>query len=172
MSHDADVTSVCEECGASVYREHLQSGIARYEKGKLLCSHCVADYEKAHDAATTGEMEEDFEPIILEGHDEPSESAAGMSSTRITAVSAATLGKAGAWDDSKFERPLRPDITGASRCRTFHCKLSEGAIEFFNGQLNDWLENNDKITIKFATSTIGMFEGKHTEPNMIVNIFY
>ena len=41
-----------------------------------------------------------------------------------------------------------------------------------NDQINDWLDGNDKISVKTATSTIGMFEGKHAEPNLILTIFY
>lgn len=40
------------------------------------------------------------------------------------------------------------------------------------GQINEWLDANDKIVVKFATTTIGPFEGKHTEPNLIITAFY
>ncbi len=96
MKHDAhDDISVCEECGASVYKEHLESGIARYEAGRLLCSHCVAEYESAHDAAASGVVE-DLEPIELDEDDEDSGSSSAMSSTRIHSASEATLGHGGA----------------------------------------------------------------------------
>ena len=39
-------------------------------------------------------------------------------------------------------------------------------------QINEWLDDNDDVAVKFATTTIGMFEGKHTEPNMITTVFY
>jgi len=38
--------------------------------------------------------------------------------------------------------------------------------------MNDWLDTNPDIVIKFSTSTIGNFEGKHTEPNLIVTVYY
>jgi len=165
-----EVTSVCAACGASVYKQHLESGIARYEEGKLLCSHCVAEYEKAHDAAAGAEPEV-FEPIEFDD-ERPFEPGADMSQSRIHAASAATLGITGAWDDARFKRSLQTESTVATRCRTFHCKLSEAAVDFMNNQINEWLDHNDQIGIKFATSTIGNFEGKHTEPNLIVTIFY
>jgi len=166
-----EVTTTCEGCGASIYQQHLDSGIARYEGGKLLCSHCVEEFERAHES---GDAEVDFEPIALEAHEDSGGADTGpdKGSSRIHALSAATLGAAGAWNDAKFKRPLDPKATGASRCRTFHCKLSEGSIDFFNNQVNEWLEANPKISIKFAASTIGMFEGKHTEPNLIMTVFY
>lgn len=164
-----EVTTVCEQCGASVYKQHLDSGIARYENGKLLCSHCVAEFERAHD---TGVVDEGFEPIEFDDEERPSDHKEELSKTRFH-TSAATLGIAGVWDESKFKRPLLPPSSpGATRCRTFHCKLTEAAVDYMNGQINDWLEHNDGLVIKFASSTIGNFEGKHTEPNLIVTVFY
>lgn len=169
----SDHLSSCEGCGASIYPEHLDSGIARYEDGKLLCSHCAADYERDHDAAAGGDSGvEDFAPIELEGFDDISESKVAMSSTRIHGATAATLGQTGGWDDAKFKRPLRPDSIGGTRCRVFHCRLSEGAVEYMNNQVNEWLDESDDIVVKFANSTIGLFEGKHTEPNLILTVFY
>ena len=166
-----EVTSICQQCGASVYKQHIESGIARYEHGKLLCSHCVNEYEHAHDKE--GTVEEAYEPIELDNdEDRPNAPAADLTSSRIHAASAATLGVAGAWDDAKYKRSLSPNVAGATRCRTFHCKLSEAAVEFMNNQINEWLDHNDKIVIKFSNSTIGNFEGKHTEPNLIVTVFY
>jgi len=163
-----EVTSVCEQCGASVYKQHIDSGIARYEEGRLLCSHCVSEFERKHDTGAGGEA---FEPIEFDDEDRPSDHAQELSKTRFH-TSATTLGIAGAWDDTKFKRPLVPDSPGATRCRTFHCKLTEAAVDYMNGQINDWLDHNQKIVVKFATSTIGNFEGKHSEPNLIVTVFY
>ena len=165
-----EVTSVCGECGASIYKQHVESGIARYEHGKLLCSHCVAELEHAHDKE--GTVDEAYEPIEFDDDDRPHGPAVDPSSSRIHAASATTLGVAGAWDDARFKRSLLPDIGGATRCRTFHCKLSEAAVEFMNSQINEWLDQNNKIVIKFSNSTIGSFEGKHTEPNLILTLFY
>jgi hypothetical protein len=171
-AHHEEVTSTCESCGASIYQAHLDSGIARYEGGKLLCAHCVAEYEKSHDAVTGGGAE-DFAPIELEGDvDKHLAPAKDMQSSRIHAVSAATLGHAGAWDESRFKRKCQRDGGGAIRCRTFHCRLSEGAVEFMTGQINEWLDNNPDIVVKFSNSVIGQFEGKHTEPNLILTVFY
>lgn len=172
MKHqEEEVTSVCESCGASVYRQHIDSGIARYEDGKLLCSHCVAEYERSHDAAAGG-ASQDVAPIELEGDDDADELKIDMSSSRIHGSTQATLGQGGHRDDSSFKRSLQPKAVGATRCRTFHCRISDGAVDFLNNQVNEWIDGHDDIVIKFATSTIGMFEGKHTEPNMILTVFY
>lgn len=165
-----DAIKSCGLCGASVYQEHLDSGIARHEGGKLICSHCLAEREQA----AVGN-EADFEPIQLESDssDSISSAAAEMSSSRIHGMSESTLGHhEGADDASRFKRSLDPKSPFATRCRTFHCKLSEGAIEFLNMQINEWLDKNEDIVVKFARSDIGMFEGKHKEPNLILTLFY
>lgn len=165
-----DTTSVCQECGATVYREHLDSGIARYEDGRLLCAHCVAEFEAQHDKEGGGEA---FEPIVFEDEESSGTSVSdAMSQSRIHGATSTTLGMAGTWDDSKFRRSLRPDKPGATRFRVFHCKLSEGALDFMVHQINEWLDGNEQIVVKFTTSTIGPFEGKHTEQNLIVTVFY
>lgn len=162
-----EVSGTCQSCGASIYRQHLDSGIARYEGGKLMCSHCVAEYEAKHE----GEVESaGYEPIELENQDE--ELKVDLSSSRIHQKSVATLGKAGRWDETRFARSLDPRSIAATRCRTFHCKLSEAAIDFMSTQINEWLDGTPNITVKFATSTIGIFEGKHAEPNLILTLFY
>ena len=166
-----DIQSQCEECGASIYKQHLVSGIARYEDGKMLCSHCVAEYEKSHDAAA-GAQSEDFEPIELEGFEDRAGESDMSSSSRIHSASTTTLGTAHGWDDSKYTRPVEPKATTATRCRSFHSKLTDAALTFMDDQINGWLDNNDHISVKFATSTIGTFEGKHAEPNLIVTLFY
>ena len=161
-----EVTSVCGACGSSIYKQHLDSGIARHVGGKLLCSHCL----KEHEEQKSGD--DVFEPIEFDDDDDISSdsSVEDLSSSRIH--SATSMGMAAAWDESKYKRPLQPGIDGATRCRTFHCKLSEGALEFMMNQINEWLEANEEIVIKFSNSSIGPFEGKHTEQNIIITVFY
>ncbi len=168
MAHDEHI-NVCEQCGASVYKEHLDSGIARYERGKLLCAHCVAEFERTHDAAAGG-VSDDFAPIALDDAEEEDTATADMASSRIHSATEATLGHTRA--EAQFKRALQPGSHGATRCRTFHCRLSEGAIEFMSNQINEWADQHEDMTIKFVTSTIGLFEGKHTEPNLILTVFY
>ncbi len=161
--------STCSECGATIYREHLDSGIARYEGNKLLCSFCVAEYEKQHDVSGSN-VDAALDPISLQDDDEDLTPEPAQSKFKIS--TAALLGEGGAWTESRFKRRLNPDSPGASRCRSFHSKLNESSIDFMTKQINDWLDSNDQIVVKFATSTIGIFEGKHAEPNLIVTLFY
>ena len=172
-----DVTSVCESCGASIYKEHLDSGIARYEGGKLLCTHCVSEYERAHDGTVGAGDDDDMLKPIAFADDEESDSGGGdeeeLSSSRIQVASGSILGGgSGKWDDEHLKRKLDPTSIGASRCRMFHSKLNEGAIEFMTTNINEWLESSPNVVVKFASSTIGVFEGKHAEPNLILTLFY
>ncbi len=158
-------TKSCKGCGATIYPEHIESGIAKQINGRLLCPHCVKEKQQAVADAT-----DILEPISFESDDNAS-TKIDMSGTRIMTTED-TLGKGGAHDESQYKRPVDPRSSGACRCRTFHSKLSQGAIDFMDKQINDWLDRNHNIEIKFSTATIGMFEGKHTEPNLIMTLFY
>ncbi len=63
-----------------------------------------------------------------------------------------------------------PDrITGV---KTFFTKLHVGAIDFLDEQINRWLKENPGITIKRTNTVTGEIQGKKTEPNIIVTIWY
>ena len=167
MTDNGEVTSTCDQCGASIYEQHLESGIAKRKDGKLFCSHCVAELTEAQGG--DDDVSDDLAPIEFE--DDNESSTVEMTSSRIH-KGAETAPGAGGWDDERFKRPLDPKTSAASRCRTFHCRISQGAVDFLNEQVNDWLDQNKDITIKFSNTVIGMFEGKHTEPNLILTVFY
>jgi len=166
---EEDHHSTCDKCGAAVYKEHLDQGIARYADGKLLCPPCLTDFEKEEEAAAAsggGGM------ALIECDDDDDGTPVDMTSSRIQAASRATLGMSHGWDDSKYKRPLDVRAIAATRCRSFHSKLTDSALEYMNEQINEWLDKNDAITVKFANSTIGLFEGKHAEAHIIVTLFY
>ncbi|NOS99583.1 MAG: hypothetical protein HOP29_03045 [Phycisphaerales bacterium] len=167
----------CEGCGASVYPEHVISEKAGLIDGRLLCTHCMTEYKQKHH---TDERRLPGQPSMRapgEGAGLESlaviddESMAG--SGNIRAISADTLaGAALHVDDSEYRRPLNPNAPAATRCRTFHAKLNDGAVAFMNRQVNDWADHNPDVTIKYAASTIGVWEGKKADPHMILTIFY
>jgi len=66
-------------------------------------------------------------------------------------------------------------ITSADRItgiKTFFTKLHPGAIEFLDEQINKWLKDNPGIMIKRTDSTAGEVQGKKTEPNIIITVWY
>lgn len=60
-------------------------------------------------------------------------------------------------------------ITGM---KTFFTKLHAGAIEFLGEQICKWLAENPEIVIKQTNITTGDVQGKKTEPNLIMTVWY
>jgi hypothetical protein len=60
-------------------------------------------------------------------------------------------------------------ITGV---KTFFTRLHAGAIEFLDGQITKWLKDNPDISVKQTNTTVGEIQGKKTEPNIIITIWY
>ena len=159
----------CEACGASIYREHLDTGIAGYWENQLLCAHCLQGKEKASGAFDGGGGGEDLETIALVD-DEP-EKEQQPSATQVRGMSETQLG-VGTFDVSGLNRAPEPDNPCATRCRTFHAKLNDGAIAYMNREINEWVDGSENIRIKFVTSIIGVYEGKRADPHLIITLFY
>jgi hypothetical protein len=60
-------------------------------------------------------------------------------------------------------------ITGV---KTFFTKLHAGAMEFLDEQITKWLQENPGVHIKFTNTTTGEIQGKKTEPNIIIHVWY
>lgn len=60
-------------------------------------------------------------------------------------------------------------ITGM---KTFFTKLHGGAILFLEEQIGNWLKENPAVIIKRTNITTGDVQGKKTEPNIIITIWY
>jgi len=71
-----------------------------------------------------------------------------------------------------YRRPLLVGSPHATRCRAFHGKLSEAGLAHLSEQINEWVDAHDDVEIKFATSSVGVIEGKHAEQHLVVTIFY
>jgi len=72
----------------------------------------------------------------------------------------------------EFKRSLVQSGSGATRVRTFHTRLSDNAMAFLDSMINEWVDQDPDIEVKFSTITVGMVEGKKTEPHMIVMVWY
>lgn len=167
----------CGECGASVYQTHLDTGLAGFMGGKLLCVHCFKE-KKAASRST----QETPTPSALVGHgdelpsiplDEAFEASEEPAAQRTAhGMSGTTTAPALPETPTHYRRPLNKNGTGATRCRTFHCKLSDEGVRHMDEQVNEWCDANPDVEIKYSTSTVGVWIGKHAEPNLIVTIFY
>ena len=95
---------------------------------------------------------------------EPSK-AGGESKVRTSQQ--ATLGA----QRHKFTRPLNVTGTGATRCRLFHSRIAVAPLEYLQGSINEWL-NEEEVEVKHVGHVIGTMEGKTPEPNLIVLVWY
>ncbi len=180
MPATEEVFQNCESCGASIYPEHLQKHTADRWNGKLLCCHCLMEQRDggaADPAAIPFEAEVDVslaEPVAV-GAGVASGGGAGTGAPPAAQIrafgSSGSIGVAGS-AGHRFRRALAPESPHATRCRTFHAKLADAAIVHMNEQINEWVDANDDVAVKFATSTIGVVEGKHSDPHLIVTVFY
>ena len=71
-----------------------------------------------------------------------------------------------------FKRTLNKTGQGATRIRIFHSKLSDSGLLYIEEQINEWLDANPDVEIKFTSSTVGVLEGKRAEPNLIMSVWY
>ena len=79
---------------------------------------------------------------------------------------------ADAHSETDFKRPLAGMNEPATRCRTFHGKLTQPGLSHMDEQINEWLDSHPELYIKTCASTVGIFEGKSKEPHLLVTMFY
>lgn len=143
----------CDGCGASIYREHLERKTAERVAGKVFCPACVLERRQVAGDAAAAQV-----PLV-------STDNAAQPRSAITA-SAVYQPK------HIYRRPVLTDGASATRCRTFHCRLSDAGFANMNAQIDEWIDAHDEVQIKFAASSVGVIEGKHTESHLIVTLFY
>ncbi|MGE0482243.1 MAG: hypothetical protein AB7Q17_17430 [Phycisphaerae bacterium] len=166
MSQTPDTEVLCEECGATIYPEHLQAHTAERWSGRLLCPHCLREKRGASGAGVSA-SDEATVALVDEAPDRP------MTSSAVRAFGDGGItAQRGVAAEAKYRRPLAPDSPWATRCKTFHCKLTDASIAHLNQQVNEWADHHDDVMIKFATTTVGTIEGKHLDPHLIVTVFY
>ncbi|HSW45787.1 MAG TPA: hypothetical protein VLM89_09465 [Phycisphaerae bacterium] len=155
----------CGECSAVVYQEHLDRGLAGYRDDVLYCPHCLAERKKLE----TRTPPPDAETLALVDMP-PSGDRSGQTSLLGTAAPIAAESLIG--ESARYKRPLKQTGRGASRMRVFHAKMSDAGIRNIENLINEWLDANPEVEIKFSTSTVGPWEGKHVETHLIVCVYY
>jgi len=60
-------------------------------------------------------------------------------------------------------------ITGV---KTFFTKLHPGAINFLDEQITKWLAENPEVAIKRTNIITGEIQGKKTDPNIIITVWF
>lgn len=170
MKPEFDGVKSCELCGASIYPEMLNEGKADRFGGQLLCPHCLRERREG-----ARELAPATAAALASANAEVAGSAvaadAGAPSRQVRFNAGITRDSAGA-DHHHYRRALDPRSAFATRCRTFHCKLSEASFAHLNHQVNEWVDAHDDVEVKFATSSVGILEGKHADPHLIITVFY
>lgn len=70
-----------------------------------------------------------------------------------------------------WKRKPNTDGSGATHCRTFHCKLTGDSLENLDRQVNEWLDAHPEYEVKLVTTTVGEWTGKLKEPNLIMQVW-
>ncbi len=182
----------CGDCGSVIPDEDFRQQRAARYKGKVLCATCTdklkARLLAAKKAAGKGDASgepDGHTPAPGAGGSEPDIADIPISlgdddiivlddvdteapSTQVRAFGAASVETR----EPEYQRPLLKDTRNATRCRTFHCKMSDASFRHLNLQINEWIDAHPDVEIKFALSNVGIVEGKHADPHLIVTIFY
>jgi len=72
----------------------------------------------------------------------------------------------------EWKRQLHITQNGATRVKSFHGKYSDQGLAFLDDSINEWLDSNPEVDVKYVTSTVGMFDGKIKEPALVLNVWY
>lgn len=185
---------VCQGCQAEITNEQIMQRQAGLVYGVLLCPQCIEQKKReameaqqraaaaaaaANAAGATGSTAvpapkpvppRDITDEKISLDDDDVEAApAGPSKIRSFAAGS-TLG--GAHHDTNLHRPITAASDPPTRVRTFHSKLTPGALAHMDDLINEWIDSNPGIFIKHVNTTVGPFEAKHVEQHLIVTIFY
>jgi len=68
--------------------------------------------------------------------------------------------------------PTAPGSDRVTGCKTFFTKLHPGAIDFLDEQITQWLKDNPNVVIKMTNTTTGEVQGKKTESNILMTVWY
>jgi hypothetical protein len=87
------------------------------------------------------------------------------------------LGDGGAAEAPEIEPAAKPANKVASSERvtgvkTFFTKLHPGAMDFLDKQITNWLRSNPGLKVKRTNMTTGEVQGKKSEPNIIITVWY
>lgn len=165
-----DELKSCQGCGATVYPEHIEAGRAAYWAGQLLCAVCLKGKQSA--PAEEAEPVEVVEVVETEDVSLSLVDESELESSGRRVIQAFKTAEHTAIDESKLQRSLNKTGTGATRMKVFHTKMTDGAVEFMEQNVNEWIDGNPDVEIKFVESTVGLWEGKHSEPHLILTLWY
>lgn len=159
MSAEQESLLSCERCGATIYPEHLEKHRAERLEGKLLCPHCLI--EKRTATPRPPEHIDNIDSLIADPTNRPPP-------PRIQHNPGLSAGR----KEQTFRRPLLKHSSHATRCKSFHCRIGDASLQNMSDMINEWVDSQPEIEIKFALSTVGPYEGKGAEHHLVVTVFY
>ncbi len=117
--------------------------------------------------------EKELEPISLVEEPELTPTTAGHPSVAPAPKKIQAIG-GGDIHHKKHDWKRQPtkNGTGAIRVKSFHGKYSEQGLEYLDNAVNEWLDANPDVEVKFVTPTVMTFEGKIREPALVLNLWY
>ncbi len=72
---------------------------------------------------------------------------------------------------SEYKRKLNLTGQGATRCRIFHARIAQEALDNMQTRINEWLDS-DEIEVKDIGHVVGTMEGKTPKPNLVITVWY
>jgi len=114
------------------------------------------------------------EPIPFDDDNSANNTGVSHSPLNLSGSSPAPVSKIEAPPGTVVKKPGEK-IVSAERItgvKTFFTKLHGGAIEFLDEIIAKWLKENPGISIKLTNMITGEIQGKKTEPNIIITVWY
>ena len=115
-------------------------------------------------APVTLKPKDDFTPVALA--DEAPSAHAPVQHHKIMA-----FGPQNELKEKEYKRPTTITGRGAVRVRTFHGHMSDDGLRRLDEKINDFLEAHPQFEVKFATTTVGVWDGKTKEPALLINLW-
>lgn len=186
MSANPSDVAVCEKCGATIYPEMIDAGRAGKIEGKLECPHCYREDAQRSETASVETYDDTYddsyddtldgpsaEPLAVPGLEEapPVISHPKKDGPKVT-YTGGGIAFQRSYDEGQFKRPLLTGSRNATRCRTFHAKLTDASLAHLDDLVNEWADSHEDIEIKFVTASMGVVEGKHADPHYILTCWY
>src|ERR1051326_9030577 len=115
MPETVETIQACASCRVTIYPEHSERHLDEYWAGQLLCLECAAE-KKGHPPPARVDVEVARAPA-----DSPAASAPSAPPPRPHIQTSSPIGRV----QKTYTRPLIQGGANATRCRTFHCRITE-----------------------------------------------
>ncbi len=81
------------------------------------------------------------------------------------------IGEKSTRHEEQWARTPNTTGTGAIHVKTFHAKLTDDALRYFDQTVNEWLDAHPQYEVKLVSTSVGILTGKLKEPHLICQIW-